>query len=156
MQTKVKLALMAAALFVFAGGGAQTAYAAQPKDACSLLTSAQVSAALGFSAKPGHPGVNDTTTCVWPLSSFTKIGSKDTKLVQVTIMDSTDWAKIAPLVSAMGSVQGVGDAAVYGPGLFQLYVKKGDNQFLMLVQGFPPDQVKAKERALALDALAKL
>lgn len=140
---------------IFAMSGARAAYAA-PTDACALLTPAQVNAVLGFSAKPGHPGLSDAKTCVWPLANFTKIGSKDTKLVQVTIMDSQDWATVAPLVSALGTVKGVGDSAVYGPGNSTLYVKRGNTEFAVFMQGFPDDQIKAKERTLALEVLANL
>lgn len=153
---KLKVSLLAVMGFCLIGsGGARTAYAA-PTDACALLTPAQVSAALGFSAKPGHPGLSDAKTCVWPLANFTKIGSKDTKLVQVTIMDSQDWATVAPLVGVLGTVKGAGDSAVYGPGNSTLYVKRGKIEFSVFMQGFPDDLIKAKERTLALDVLAKL
>lgn len=152
---KLKVSLLALMGFSLINFGT-TAFAAPPKDACALLTPEQVSAVLGFSAKPGHPGLSDAKTCVWPLANFTKIGSKDTKLVQVTIMDSQDWATVAPLVGVLGTVKGVGDSAVYGPGNSTLYVKRGSTAFGVFMQGFPDDQIKAKERTLALDVLAKL
>lgn len=159
MKLNLKFALAFCIFGVLSLGNRQAVSAAPPTDACSLLTPAQVSAVLGFSAKPGHPGIHDTTTCVWPLENFSKMGSKDTKLVQVHILSSQDWAKIAPLVRAFGTVKGVGDAAVYSPGNslpIPLYVKKGNSEFTVFMLGFPPEQVKAKEKTLALDVLKSL
>lgn len=156
MSWKPAIKVLCQVFGILAMSGARAAYAAPPTNVCALLTPAQVSAVLGFSAKPGNPAVNDAHTCVWPLANFSKLGSKDTKLVQVTILDSQDWTIVEPLVGALGPVRGVGDSAVYGPGNSTLYVKRGNAQFLVFMQGFPDDQIKAKERTLALDVLAKL
>ncbi len=47
MNSKATVATIFAAIFIFAMCSTQPAYAAPPTDACSLLTPAQVSAALG-------------------------------------------------------------------------------------------------------------
>ena len=54
---------------------------------------------------------------------------------------------------------GIGDDAVYGtspdvPTI--LTVKKGDLTFVIHVSGVPDDQLKTKEKTLALDVLSKL
>jgi hypothetical protein len=41
-------------------------------------------------------------------------------------------------------------------GNIQLYVKKGSFFFKVRVLGFPAEQIKAKEKTLALDVLKKL
>lgn len=144
-------------LFVFAACGSRAAYAAPPTDACSLLTPAQVSAALGISVKSGHSAPSDTTVCDWPLASLAKMMSKGAKEVEVKILDSQSWALIAPAASA-APLKGIGDYAVYlgDDDLMTLYVKQGNSEFSVNVHGFPLDQIKAKEKTLALDVLAKL
>jgi hypothetical protein len=55
-------------------------------------------------------------------------------------------------------VGGVGDEAVFGTSKIAttLSVKKGGLVFVIAVGGFPEEQTKAMEKALALDVLAKL
>ena len=51
----------------------------------------------------------------------------------------------------------LGDDALYITTLgIGLNVKKGDTAFTIRVYGFPKDQMQAKEKTLALDALSKL
>ncbi|HEV2306068.1 MAG TPA: hypothetical protein VGR93_11155 [Candidatus Acidoferrales bacterium] len=155
---KLRLTVIVAVFFTFAIGSVRTALAAPPKDACSLLTSAQVSSVLGFSAKPGRIISTDTTVCDWPVASLSKMTAKDTKEIEVKILDADSWAMIAPAASGAAQVKGIGDIAAYlgPPTLMTLYVKKGTTEFDVNVHGFPLDQVKAKEKTLAQDILAKL
>jgi hypothetical protein len=134
------------------------ANAAPPVDACALLSPAQVAAVLGTSAKPGHSVPSDLTVCDWPLASLAKMMSKDTKEIEVKILDADSWALITPAATTAPHVKGIGDYAVYlGDGdLVSLYVKKGNSKFSVNVHGFPLDQVKAKEKTLAQGIVAKL
>lgn len=158
MKFRFRLGLIGAVFFLLAIGGVGTTYAAPPKDACSLLTSAQVSSVLGFSAKPGRVISTDTTVCDWPVASLSKMMSKDTKEIEVKILDADSWAMIAPAASGAAQVKGIGDIAAYlgPPTLMTLYVKKGTTEFDVNVHGFPLDQVKAKEKTLAQEIVAKL
>jgi len=157
MSWKTKVAAVVGAFLFVAAGNARVAHAAPPTDACSLLTPEQVSSVLGFSAKPGHPVPSDTTVCDWPLTSLAK-ATKDTKEAEVKILDAESWALITPAANAAAQAKGIGDFAVYlgDPTLMTLYVKKGDSKFSVNVHGFPLDQVKAKEKTLAQDVVAKL
>ena len=54
-------------------------------------------------------------------------------------------------------VSGLGDDAVYvETSGAALYVKKGDFVFQIRVHGFPLEEIKAKEKTLAVDVMAKL
>jgi hypothetical protein len=158
MNLNAKLVLTAAALGWLAGGVVQQAHAALPTDACSLLTEAQVSAALGISASPGHSVPSDSTVCDWPLTDLAKALAKGTREVEVKILDSDTWDLITPAANGSPQVEGVGDYAVYlGPDdSVTLYVKKGNTKISVNVHGFTVDQVKAKEKTLAQDVMAKL
>jgi hypothetical protein len=131
---------------------------AAPADPCSLLTPAQVSAALGANVEPGKRIVS--TICEWKPA-----GSANSKTVKldVTILTPRAFEMTKTLVGGgitKTPVSGVGDEAVSGttPNLATvLTVKKGD--FVFSVHVFPfsdGDEIKAKEKTLALQILAKL
>jgi|SRR5579863_2649170 len=128
------------------------------KGSCLLLTETQVSSVLGNPAKPGHVVPDDTTACNWPLLSLAKMTAKDTKEVEVKILDSQSWALIQLAAASATKVEGVGDYAVYlgDSDLMNLYVKKGNVELSVNVHGFPIDQVKEKEKTLAKALLANL
>jgi hypothetical protein len=156
MNSTCKLAIITAVLFFFALGSSRAASAAPPADACSLLTPAQVSAALGISVGPGKRLT--PRLCQWGTPDLA--GKK--KGVMLTLQDplAFTYAKM-PAGHGITKVpaSGIGDDAVYGttPGYpTVLTVKKGDVVFVVHVGGFPDDQIKAKEKTLALDILAKL
>ena len=148
---KLKLTLMAAALIVFS---ASAAYAAPPTDSCALVTPAQVSAVLGVTVGAGeHIIPSNTTLCGYG-------GAGAQKRVVMAILKVTMFAgEKTPLKGIQEeSASGIGDEAHFmtTPGFGTgLSVRKGDFAFKVRVYGFPIEQVKAKERALALDALAK-
>jgi hypothetical protein len=142
------------AVFASCGGAAFGA----PTDPCSLLTPAQVSAALGVTVGPGHAIA--TKLCEWKPEG--PVNSKTPKLY-VTI-DTPRGFEMAKIQVGGGitktPVSGVGDEAVSGttPKIATvLTVKKGD--FVFAVRIFPfseGDEIKAKEKELALQILAKI
>jgi hypothetical protein len=137
-------------------------------DACALLTQAQVSAVLGVSVGAGLEIVpNRTTVCGWEVP-----GDKSTNRKRVVLLIYTQIGSMTPVqrfntaktpIAVKGitkePVTGVGDDAVsvttqgLGTGLI---FKKGAYAFDLRVYGFPLDQVKAKEKTLALDVIARL
>jgi hypothetical protein len=154
MNLRLKCVLIAG-VFVASTLGARITLAASP-DACSLLTATQVSTVLGSSVGAGS--ALTPKLCQWgsPHASGKGIG------VMLTLQDARAFA-YAKMPMGNGitkvSVSGIGDDAVYGktPGYATvLTVKKGDTVFTAHVSGFPEDQIKAKEKTLALDVLAKL
>ena len=158
MKSRYSIALLCGALAVCAACISQTAYGAPPTDACSLLTQAQVSAALGVNVGPSQHLVGPKM-CVWPSPGHSGPKSKRASL-ELKDPRAFAYAKM-PVGHGITKtpVSGVGDDAVSGgrPGLSPiLTVKKGDVVFVVTVDGFPPDDAAAKEKTLALEVLAKL
>jgi hypothetical protein len=127
--------------------------AAPAPDPCTLLTPAQVAAALGGTFGAGQP--IGTTGCSWTSQSPHVI-------VTVSLWPPAEWDRIkaGPLPGTkITSASGLGDDAFYAT-LAQytvLYVKKGGTVYLFKVYGVK-DQAKqmSAEQTLALDALATL
>jgi hypothetical protein len=135
-------------------------------DACALLTQAQVSQVLGVAVGAGQRiSPNNASICGWEipgdkgtdrkrvlLSIYTQIG-------HLTPVDRFNNAKKPIEGITKEPVSGVGDDAVsvttpgFGTGLI---FKKGESAVDVRVYGFPIDQVKAKEKTLALDVIATL
>ena len=168
MNFKLQLAVILGAFVVFVVGYSRVAYAAPPNDACSLLTPAQVSAALGISV-PAGTHLNpvdtknsvDTKTCGWP--AWPKSAVPPIKRATLTILGPNEFVSMKMPVPAKGvvktPVKGVGDDAVYittGGTLTALTVKKGKVAFEVRVYGSTIEQVKAAEKTLAEDIVAKL
>jgi len=160
MKWKLAVAAIWAAAFVFAASCAPVACAAPPTDACSLLTPAQVSAVLGLKVGAGTPLPGNSKPCHWGAAVVMAKGTK--KGVMLTLQDPLAFT-YAKMPAGHGIVKvpvsGIGDDAVYGttPGYpTVLTVKKGNVVFVVHVNGFPDDQIKAKEKTLALDVVAKL
>jgi hypothetical protein len=157
MKAGLKLTAVFGVLFVFFVGGARIALAAPPKNACSLLTTAQVSAVVGTSVGAGTPLLpTDTKACRWHADAA-KIQ------VQLFLKDAQAFAmaKMPFSGKTVVSASGIGDDAVYTSGggtPAVLSVRKGDVSFNVhvLKYGLPDDKVKAMEKTLALDVLAKL
>jgi hypothetical protein len=163
MNSKLRVRLIVATLSVF-GVGSVGLYAAPPTDACSLLTDAQVSTALGAPVKREPASPDHKVLCVWSTP-----GEIHKKGVQVDIVEPMGTLTPAQRFETFKTpvpvkgitktpVSGLGDDAVYGQtGQFtELTVKKGDFVFQIKVNGFPVEEVKAKEKTLAQDVLAKL
>jgi hypothetical protein len=132
---------------------------AAPADPCSLLTSAQVSAALGVSVGPGQ--TTGGRICRWA-ERGARAGRGSPALV-LTMQDAKafDFAKSpsksANLVKAPAA--GIGDDAVFntiGVVAATLTVKKGDTYFELHVYGFPVDQTRNMETTLAKEVVANL
>lgn len=125
---------------------------------CSLLTQAQVSAALGVSVGAGASTAGKI--CRWA-GPGNQPGRRPA--VVVTLQDEKALAIAkSPTTSATlvkTTVSGVGDDAVFntvGVVTATLTVKKGDTYFEVHVYGFPVDQTKTLEQKLAEDIVAKL
>lgn len=148
---KFKLALGAVAFSALMIGHAGAAYAA-PKPACSLLTPAQVGAALGGSVEAGKAFTE--RVCIWR--------GAPGKRVTLNLIDLQAFAAAkTPIGNGITKteVKGIGDDAVYvsAHGVpTTLTVKKGDAAFTLTVFGFSDDQTKAKEKELALGICSKL
>ena len=140
-----------------------TAYAAPPREACSLLTQAQVSAALGVEVEAAQHVA--PTLCQW--SAPNQPNSINAKKVTLTLSNQRAWeyAK-APVGNNLTTMpaSGICDDAVFTtikrvtPGLgTTLYVKKGGSYLVVHVYGFP-DRAKAMamEKTLATQACSKL
>jgi len=138
------------------------AKAAPPTDACALLTQAQVSSVLGTSVEAGQRlAPSQPSLCAWGkafgkrvvLSIYTQMGS-------MTPVQRFNNAKNTPVKGIIKTpVSGIGDDALYmtTPGLGTgLFFRKGSAAFDLRVYGFPLDQLKEKEKTLALDILGKL
>ena len=135
--------------------------AAAQMDPCSMLTSAQVGAALGTQVGDGKHLAS--LVCEWAES---RQGGQ--KKVSVTLLTDRGFAAAktqvgGPITKTPAS--GIGDEAIFGTTgkvATTLAVKKGGVMFVVRVQGFPIDQpqavndVQAKEKALALQIVSKL
>jgi hypothetical protein len=133
-----------------------TLHLATQADACSLLTDAQVNAAIEATTQPGrHVAASSTKQCMW---SDDPDHALDHRRVVLTYSAPTSF-DIGKKVShpAAESVSGVGDDAYYeffGTDAPALVVKKGGTVFtIRLLNGFKAkalDQATVKSRELAL------
>ena len=134
--------------------GSKTAAAEAPSP-CSLLTSAQVTAAVGVSVGAAQPIAN--TGCSWTAPHM---------IVSLSLWDgsASGWSKIKiPLPGVTKTaVPGLGDDAIFstlGPAAKQfvtLSVKKGGTAYLFKVYGPTVTEQMTMEKTLAGDVLAKL
>ena len=156
MASRYSIAFAAFCLLVTFGSRAT--YAAPAVDPCSLLTAAQVGDVLGLSVGPGQKVA--AKLCQW--SAPGQATGPNGKKVLLTLQDERafTYAKM-PVGHGITKtpVTGIGDDAVYGttPGLgTTLAVKKGTVAFVVHVTGFSEDEIKAKEKTLALEIIPKL
>jgi hypothetical protein len=166
MNSKLKFALAFGILGVLTLGNGRAASASPPANACSLLTPAQVSAVLGVPAAGKALGPK---ACMW-VQTGVKPGSPRRRAdVVILIMQGyTQGYAVGKMPNGPTSatrVSGLGDDAYYlemtsRHKYMELRVKKGTVAFGIRVQRsgtpFTPDQIKAKEKTLAQDVLAKL
>jgi hypothetical protein len=145
--------------FIFAcicsltGLGLWTAEAQAGPAPCSLLTSAEVSAAVGANVGAAQPIA--TTGCSWSAPHI---------IVTVSLWDASDWGKMKTPYPGMSktSVPGLGDDAFFttmGSAEKQfttLTVKKGSTAYMIKVYGSNATDQMAKEKTLAANVLAKL
>jgi hypothetical protein len=163
MDSKYSFLAAVAILFSLSICSSRGAYGAPAPDPCSLLTQAQVSAALGTTVEaPQHVAPK---LCQW--STPKQPNPVNARMVILTISSERAFGfAMTPVVSSTKAVpaSGVGDDAVYavsvdasGYSTAQLHVKKGGAYFVLHVYGFP-DQTKIMEieKTLALQACSKL
>lgn len=131
-------------------------YAGQPKDPCTLLTVAQVSAELKAPVGAGMSTTADHTGCAWHTSS----GASQMVTLQVLDASKVFTSGTTHLLGvSTSSVRGLGDEAAYATmgNMTRLSVKKGAVGFVIRIYGEPnEDRQMAIEKALAAKVLAKL
>ena len=164
MHSTLKLLLVAAAPWVVIAGNPLIAEAAPPAHACSLLTTSELGAALGFTVDAGK--ASGEHNCQWSQAGAGGYGKGLVLQVLGKIGSMTPVERfntIKAQVPAKGitktPVSGIGDDAVYvttGGLSTVLAVKKGDTVFQIRVYGFSAERAKDAEKALAQDILAKL
>lgn len=150
----LRIALIAALAVLVALAMSYVAFAATPTEACSLLTAGQVSAVLGVQIGPGE-GVVPTSP------KMCGFGGAAPKCAVVSMMTVDMFAHERHPLEGIKEEQaaGLGDDAHYmtTPGFGTgLSVLKGGYGFKVRVYGFPIEQIKQKEKALAQEILAKL
>lgn len=153
-MTRLRISVAVAA-FVFVVGVPRVSFAAPPTDACSLVTAAQVSAALGVPIGAGERIVPSSPK----LCGFGGAGAAKRVVTAIITPEMFDHEKHPLQGIKEEQLSGVGDDAHYmtTPGFGTgLSVKKGSFAFKVRVYGFPLEQVEQKEKTLAQEILAKL
>jgi hypothetical protein len=151
-------ALALATLCASATAGAATANI-PGEDACSLLTTAQVSSILGVAVAEGEHIVPDLrTSCAWMEPGGASLGSK--KMV-LSLMSPRAFETGKTPVKGVTETRagGIGDEAYYvsmPPFGTALSFRKGNAFFQLRIAGFPAAQVRHLERALALRLLERV
>ena len=129
---------------------ARSAIAGPPEDACSLLTVAQVSAAVSVSVGNGsYPTPTFKKTCTW-----TAPGT-----IVTLMLENLDMYRAGKGTNLATSVNGIGDDAYYlGAGTaVGLIVKKGNIAFKVAVYAkISLEKRQAMESALAQQVVSKL
>ncbi|HKW03502.1 MAG TPA: hypothetical protein VJN96_26995 [Vicinamibacterales bacterium] len=120
---------------------------AEAADPCSLLTPAQVAAALSVPEVKASPAAN---RCMWIPAKYAP-GSKSVTL-QLETEKGFAAQRARPDVTP---VTGIGDEAVQTSKIPVLTVKKGTVYFALSVH-LPEDQAKAAEQSLAKQIVSKL
>jgi hypothetical protein len=147
------------AAFVAVAGLAPSANAAPPGNACSLLTAAQVSAALGMPVGAGtYVAPTFKKTCSW--NATTEGGGTVTLNLQ-GLQQYESGKKLARYGNSVSAtpIGGIGDEAYYfgTDKLVSLIVKKGNAAFKIAVYAqIPVEKQQAAEKALALLIVALL
>ncbi len=158
MPSKISLGAVIAAIFI-AGAATAPANAAPPDEACSLLTQAQVSAAVSVSVGAGAYQGTYKKTCTWnAVSPATKSAKWVTLMIEG--LDTYQAGKLAPVKTIVVTpISGIGDDAYYlsvGPNV-GLIVKKGNVAFKVAVYGdIPIENKQAMEKTLAQQVVSKL
>jgi hypothetical protein len=153
---KVEL-IIAAILLLVPPAGALTA-----GEACTLLTDAQVSSALGAPVEPGKP-IASPTSCQWLGKGKYATLTANNTIAGKTALERFDTGKKSTMPGiTVEPVSGVGDDAyyVYFSGTTRaglgLVVKKGNSAFEVRVYGFDLDKAKPIAKTLAQSAAGKL
>jgi hypothetical protein len=151
---------MIGTLLVLCASAAPSAAAPLPTDACTMLTIDQINTTLDAKLVVGeHIVPSNTLLCGWSEPGGPTITNKRVTL-SITNPQKFEIGKTPVKGVDKTPVGGIGDDAFYttASGLgTTLSVKKGDFCFNLNVKGnFPLDKVKAMEKTLAQDVLAKV
>lgn len=134
--------------------GSKTAAAQAAPAPCSLLTSAQITAAVGVNVGAAQPIAN--TGCSW---------SAPHMIVTVSLWDGNKWDQMKTPVPGMSRtpISGLGDDAFYttlgpasGKQIATLSVKKGSTAYLIKVYGPSVTDQMSMEKTLAGNVMAAL
>ena len=154
MGSKHALVLVVEVVCGFAVLTAAPADAQSVRDACTLVTQAQVTSAVGARVDIGQP--IGKTGCQWSTDPKAKTGHM---MITLSIWDENKWfsKKSTPGIP-MKPVSGIGDDAYFATlgDLTSLFVKKGKSTLDIRVYGLH-DTAKQEEieRSVAKDALAR-
>ncbi len=174
MHSKTSLGAALAAIFIALATTLASAAAAPPEDACSLVTQAQVSAALGVSMDAGsHVTPTFLRTCTWDPSGSSGNGVSALTLYIQSADQYEAGKRMLEQMGAMAKVEkhenskppvitplsGIGDDAFYldMANTMSLIAKKGNVGFKFVIYGdLPAEKKKAAEKTLALEVVSKL
>jgi hypothetical protein len=155
---RITALVAAAALFAPASGNASASAGTDGSDACTLLTSAQVSAVLGVRVQAGQHVVPDArSSCGWAAAGDPSLSSK--RLV-LTVMSGRAFesAKTPVKGASKRPATGVGDDAYYittPPFGTALSVRKAESYFQVRISGFPDAQAAHLEKSVAQKLLRR-
>ena len=160
MPSKIRLGAVIAAIFIVGAAMVPSANAASPDDACSLLTPAQVSAALSVPVGAGAYQGTYKKTCTWNTTGNDTKGAKFVTLV-LEGLDAYQGGKLVGQMKTISvtSISGIGDDAYYlgARNNVGLIVKKGNVAFKVAVYGqLPIEKKQAMEKTLAQQVVSKL
>jgi hypothetical protein len=155
---RVILALAAACFAITPPASAQ----APLRDPCTLLTAAEVSAALGITSLPGRPFLGSRVSCYFAADTGIRMGAAS---VTVMVMTPAAFQNQGHMGGALSGhpIPGLGDEALYvSSGSYaKVLVRKGSRALSVTV--VPGETSKAgtaelleKEKALARKAAARL
>ena len=174
MRSKTSLGAAMAAMFIALTTTLVSAAAEPPKDACSLVTQAQVSAALGVSMDAGsHVTPTFLRTCTWDPSGSSGNGVRALTLYIQSADQYEAGKQMLEQMKTMAKVEkhenskppvitqlsGIGDDAFYldMANTMSLIAKKGNVEFKFVIYGdLSGEKKKAAEKTLALDVVSKL
>lgn len=157
-RSRVVLVLAAACLAVASPASAQ----APLRDPCTLLTAAEVSAALGITSLPGRPFLGSRVSCYFAADTGIRMGAAS---VTVMVMTPVAFQNQGHMGGALTGhpISGLGDEALYvSSGSYaKVLVRKGARALSVTI--VPGEASKAataevleKEKALARKAVARL
>lgn len=160
MRSKTGLAWPSVAIIIAPTAMASSTNAAAPGDACALLSSEQVGAALGVPVGAGtYVTPTFTKTCTW---TATTSGGGTVTLNLQSLDQYGSGKKLASVGKSVSAnvISGIGDEAYYfgTDKLVSLFVKRGGNAFKVAVyaHGMPADKRQVVERTLALQVASQL
>jgi hypothetical protein len=161
MPVKISLGAGVAAVILFGTAAAPAVNAAPADDACSLLTQAQVGAALGIAVGAGsYQSPSFKKTCTWNATGNAQKGAKYVALMVEGADAFLAGKRPGPMkTNSIKSVSGIGNDAYYLTVSTNvgLNVKKGNVAFKVAVFGdLPIEKKQAMEKTLAQQVVSKL